>query len=331
MSTSPTHRVGEPHGAGVVSTSAVPESRWADVDGPVHYLDWDGPEGAPVLVLVHGLGGSVVNWATVAPHLARAYRVVAIDLAGFGRTQTHGRDVSVSANTRLLGRFVDAVIGHPVVLVGNSMGGLISVLLAHERPDLVAGLVLIDPALPVGPLARPDPLVTLTFGAYAIPAVGRIVTSRRRAFLSAEAQALAVLRLCCVDPGRVPEDVVDLHLQLARERDAYPDVDAELVVAARSLVFVLARRGEIDRVMHDLAVPVLLLHGDRDRLVPIRAARRVAEANPAWRFEVAHDIGHVPQLEAPEWTLGHVLGWLADEGAVAALAARPDPPPAAGA
>ena len=122
------------------------------------------------------------------------------------------------------------------------MGGLLAMLLADARPDLVSGLVLVDPAVPVGPTARPDPLVTLMFGAYAVPAVARVFMSRRRSVLSAEAQAMAVLRLCCVDTKRVPEHVVQQHLELAREREDYPDVDAELVVAGRSLVLVLARR-----------------------------------------------------------------------------------------
>ena len=55
---------------------------------------------------------------------------------------------------------------------------------------------------------------------------------------------------------------------------------------------------------------MLLLHGDEDRLVPVAAARAAAKANPAWRFEVAEDVGHVPQLEVPEWTAGHILDWL---------------------
>ena len=70
-------------------------------------------------------------------------------------------------------------------------------------------------------------------------------------------------------------------------------------------------------------MPVLLLHGEKDRLVPVRAARRVAAANPTWRFEVAPDAGHVPQLEVPEWTAHHVLDWLGQDGAAAALRARP--------
>jgi pimeloyl-ACP methyl ester carboxylesterase len=272
---------------------------------------------------VHGLGGSVLNWAAIAPTLAETCRVLAIDLVGFGRTQPLGRSPHIDGNRNLLARFIDEIIGHPVIVVGNSMGGLLAMLLADERPDLVAGLVLVDPAVPVGPTARPDPLVTLMFGAYAVPAVARVFMSRRRTLVSAEAQAMAVLRLCCVDTGRVPGHVVQQHLELAREREDFPDVDAELIVAGRSLVLVLARRRWLHALMGRISVPVLLLHGSRDRLVPIAAARSVARRNPTWRFEVAEDVGHVPQLEVPEWTLEKIQDWLRQEGAIAVLGARP--------
>jgi pimeloyl-ACP methyl ester carboxylesterase len=300
-----------------------PESRWVDLGGPVHYVDYGGPEEGPLLLLVHGLGGSLLNWAAIAPPLAQTCRVMAIDLVGFGRTQPLGRSPSVEHNRDLLIRFIDAVIGHPVILVGNSMGGLISMLVTEERPDLVAGLVLVDPAVPVGPTARPDPLVTMMFGAYAVPAVARVLMARRRSIFSAETQAMAVLRLCCVDTTRVPKHVLHQHLELAREREGYPDVDAELVVAGRSLVLVLARRRWLQGLMGRVTVPVLLLHGAKDRLVPLAAARAVARSNPMWRFEVAADVGHVPQLEVPEWTIEKMQDWMGSEGAVAVLSARP--------
>lgn len=289
----------------------------------MHYVDYGGPDDGPLLLLVHGLGGSLLNWAAIAPTLAETCRVVAIDLVGFGRTQPLGRSPHIDTNRDLLARFVDEVIGHPVILVGNSMGGLLSLLLADLRPDLVSGFVLVDPAVPVGPTARPDPLVTLMFGAYAVPALARVLMSRRRSLFSAESQAMAVLRLCCVDTRRVPGHVLRQHLELAREREDYPDVDAELIVAGRSLVLVLARRRWLDALMGRISKPVLLLHGAKDRLVPIAAARRVARANPTWRFEVAEDVGHVPQLEVPEWTVDQILDWLADEGTIAVLGARP--------
>ena len=276
------------------------------------------------MVCVHGLGGSLVNWAAVAPSLSKTCRVIALDLAGFGRTRSHGRSTSVNANQRLLHRFLTEVCGDPAILVGNSMGGLIAVLQTDAHPETVAGIVLIDPALPVGLASRPDPRVAAIFGLYAVPAVGRSVVARRRSSGSAEEVAMALLRLCCADPSLVPRPIVDQHLALARERNDYPDVDAELIVAARSLLWVLARRRVHASLLHNITVPVLLLHGDRDRLVPIASARTAAAANPTWRFEVAVGVGHVPQLEVPDWTISLILDWLETDGVAAAYAASPD-------
>lgn len=296
-------------------------SRWVDLDGPVHYVDYGGPVDGPLLVCVHGLGGSVANWAAVGPVLARTCRVLALDLAGFGRTLSSGRSTTVHGNQRLLHRFLTEVAGTPAVLVGNSMGGLISVLQTEADPETVAGLILVDPALPVGVRARPHPLVALIFASYAVPAVGRTLMSRRRTMRSADEQAMDVLRLCTVDPSKIPAEVIEAHRALARERLEYPDVDAELIIAARSLLWVLARRGRHAEMLRRITAPVLLLHGDRDRLVPLAAARSAAAANPLWRFEVARDVGHVPQLEAPEWTVERILDWLATDGRAAAMAA----------
>jgi pimeloyl-ACP methyl ester carboxylesterase len=302
-----------------------PESRWVDLDGPVHYLDYGGPAEGPLMVCVHGLGGSALNWAAVAPDLAGTCRVVAIDLAGFGHTHGGARSTSVQANEVLLHRFLAEVAGTPAILVGNSMGGLISIMLAARRPDAVAGLVLVDPALPVALGSWPDPRIVAAFATFLVPAVGRRVLARRRDNASAEEAAHALLRLCCADPSRVPEDVVDLHVDLAARRRDYPDVDAELLVAAQSLLWVLADRRRYAAMQRSIDVPVLLLHGDRDRLVHIASARAAAAANPGWTFEVAHGIGHVPQLEAPTWTIDAVRRWLAAHPHVAEVAAQARP------
>jgi pimeloyl-ACP methyl ester carboxylesterase len=301
---------------------SLPPASWADLDGPVHFLDFGGPEDGALVVLVHGLGGSALNWAAVAPALAERHRVVALDLAGFGRTRSGGRSVAVHDNQRLLHRFLTQVAGSPAILVGNSMGGLITVLQSHHHPDTVAAAVLIDPALPVGPTARPDPLVGMAFTAYAVPALGRRVVGGARRLRSADQRTVDLLRLCCADASRVPERIVEHHLDLARERHLDPEVDAELLVAARSLMWVLARRRRHAAMMRGIRVPVLLLHGDRDRLVPIAAARAAAAANPGWRFEVAEGVGHVPQLEVPEWTVHQIETWLTTEAAGATELAR---------
>src|SRR5664279_5053228 len=91
-----------------------PPSQWVDLDGPVHYVDYGGLPDGPLLVCVHGLGGSLVNWAALGPSLSKTCRVLALDLAGFGRTRSHGRSTSVHANQRLLHRFLTQVCQEPV-------------------------------------------------------------------------------------------------------------------------------------------------------------------------------------------------------------------------
>src|ERR1051325_5990417 len=107
--------------------------------------------------MVHGLGGNALNWMAVGPAIARTHRAMAIDLAGFGQTPLHGRSATVNANAQLVFDFIETVIGEPVVLMGNSMGGHIAILEAASHPDWVHSMVLVDPAIPGTTVARPAP------------------------------------------------------------------------------------------------------------------------------------------------------------------------------
>lgn len=88
----------------------------------------------------------------------------------------------------------------------------------------------------------------------------------------------------------------------------------------------MARPAATIRQLDGLRQPAMLLHGARDRLIPLAAARRTSAAHPDWRFEVAPDIGHVPMLEAPEWTRVAIDGWLDGDGASAARTASAHDP-----
>src|SRR5947207_15595617 len=112
-------------------------SRTIDLDGPVHYADFGGT--GPTLVLVHGLGGSHVNWMAVAPPLARDARVLAVDLAGFGRTPLGERSADVHANRILLDRCLEGVAAGPAVLAGNWIGGCVAMMGAGLAPGRGAG------------------------------------------------------------------------------------------------------------------------------------------------------------------------------------------------
>jgi len=290
-------------------------SRTVDLDGPVHYVDFGGPEGGPTVVLVHGLGGSHLNWDLLAPLLRPHARVLAIDLPGFGRSEPGARSASVPANVGALDRFLAEVAGRPAILVGNSMGGMLSILAAGHRPQAVSGLVLLDPAVP-GPRRALDPLVAAMFAVYAVPFLGERFLRRRRTRQTNLARVVEMLRLVGVDPDSLPSPVIDRSVTLLEERQDVEGMDRAFLAAARSLLRILIDPRRYRKAMASIAVPVLLVHGDRDRLVPVAAARDIARRHPAWRYLELAGIGHVPQLQVPERVAEAILAWLTENALV---------------
>jgi pimeloyl-ACP methyl ester carboxylesterase len=284
-------------------------SRTIDIDGPVHYVDFGGPDDGPAVVLVHGLGGSHLNWDLFAPLLSPHARVRALDLPGFGRSEPGGRKASVQANVAVLDRFLTQVVREPAILVGNSMGGMLSILAAGERPDAVSGLVLLDPAIP-GPRRALDPLVAATFAIYALPFGGERFLRLRRTRQTALVRVREMLELCGVDPDRIPAEVIDRSITLLEERRDVEGMDRAFLAAARSLLRLLIDPRRYRRAMASIDAPVLLVHGDKDRLIPVAAARDIARRHPRWRYSEMPGVGHVPQLQVPDQLATEVLDWV---------------------
>lgn len=283
-----------------------------DLDGPVHWIDFGGPANAIPMVFVHGLGGSHLNWALIGQALAEGRRVVALDLRGFGLTPGTRRNSTVQSNARLVDRFIRDVIGGPVILVGNSMGGLISIIQTAANPETVNGLVLVDPALPV-PRRLPDPGVAATFIAYAVPGVGEMSMKVMQARLSPDDLVRRIVKLCFADPTRASPDMLRIGAELVMQRREIPQKEEAFLGAARSLMRFLMNAGQFESMMNRIEVPVLLIHGESDRLVPIAAAQRAAATRPAWDTAFLPGIGHTPQLEAPHETIGIITDWLGRE------------------
>jgi pimeloyl-ACP methyl ester carboxylesterase len=284
-------------------------SHVSDIDGPVHWADFGGPAGAPPIVMVHGLGGSHLNWARVARPLTERNRVITIDLPGFGFSPAAGRKTSIEANTKILDRFISGIVGGPVILMGNSMGGAITILEAAASPQTVAAVVLVDPALP-RPAEVPDRQVAAQFLMYALPGVGEAFMDISRSRTDREFVE-RVINLCFADPRRSSPELMDAATELvAYRRRHMPNQDAAFLQAARSVVRAGLRPRKFKNTMKSLVQPVLLIHGDRDRLVPVTAARVAAAANPKWDTEILHGVGHTPQLEDPDAVIRAVSRWL---------------------
>jgi pimeloyl-ACP methyl ester carboxylesterase len=144
----------------------------------------------------------------------------------------------------------------------------------------------------------------------------------------------SILSLCCVDTSRVPADALAQHVAVARQALLLPETEGEISASARSMIAIFTGDllgGAYRRAIGSITCPVLLLHGTRDRLVPIAVARAAARANPAWTMIEIPGVGHVPQLEAPEDTASVIIGWLGTAGQPAARAASPASPSRPGA
>ena len=279
----------------------------ADLDGPVHYLDYGG-SGRPA-VLVHGLGGNALNWMAVAPRIAETHRVLALDLAGFGQTPLFHRSATVGANAQLLHDFVERIVGEPVLLVGNSMGGHIAILEAAEHPDSVTALVLVDAAVAGARLRRAEPMMMGALAAISLPGLGPALFNRRFSRVDPEALVRQTLALVCADASRVDPSVVAAHVTLTRERAHLgPQNTRAFVQAFRSIGFRVADPRFWAKVRR-VAAPALIVHGRLDRIVPVSAALELKRRRPDWKLEILEGMGHVPMLEAPEMFVRALEAW----------------------
>lgn len=286
------------------------ESHTADLGVTVHYVDYGGTPDGPAVVLVHGLGGSHLNWDLLAPQLTSHGRVLALDLPGFGMSPPRRRPATVRRNVAVLARFVREIAGPPVVLVGNSMGGLVSVLLTAREPLLVSGLVLLDPALPAPRRVLRSPQAAAVLLMHALPGVGERLRRNRRRRIGARATVQETLRLCGVDEEALPDGLVERYVALVEHQSDVAGIDRAFLSASRSLAWTLVRAHRYRAAMSSIPVPVLLVHGEEDRLVPVSAARAAARDHPAWRYVELPGVGHLPQLQVPHELALVFLDWV---------------------
>jgi pimeloyl-ACP methyl ester carboxylesterase len=284
--------------------------RTVDLDGPVHFVDFGGD--GPPLLMVHGLTGSALNWMAVGPELSKHHHAMAIDLAGFGQTPLFHRSAALGSNANLVHSFIEQVIGEPVILMGNSMGGHIAILEGCDHPRWVTALVLVDPAIPGVQIRRPDPGLLGFAAAVSIPGgLAEIVVDRQARELGAEQLVKRIIAVVAADPARIDSKMLEAHVQLTRERANLGRQNSRAFLqATRSLGLRMADPRFWTKVKK-VQAPTLVIHGDLDRLIPIAAARDLIRRRPDWTLEVMEGVGHVPMMETPELFLRVVDKWLA--------------------
>jgi pimeloyl-ACP methyl ester carboxylesterase len=268
-----------------------------DIDGPVSVIEYGGS--GPLAVCVHGLEGSALNWRLISDQLGERHTVVAPDLNGFGYTEPLDRPSTVEHNASVVAEVIRHY-GGPALLIGNSMGGLVSLITAAETPDLITGLVLVDAAGPVGSWSRLNPATLAKLGTPLLPGVGPRLIDAYRATRTAEEGVVEAYQFVTADPDSVDPIAFADALEVAELRRSQPWATGSLIEATRSIAPWVLRRKPYTKMIHRIPHPALIVHGTRDDVVQVDTTRWLAAQRPDWTVAYMKGLGHVPMIEAPD-------------------------------
>jgi pimeloyl-ACP methyl ester carboxylesterase len=241
----------------------------------------------PVLLLIHGMGGTFENWREVVEPLARHHTVIAPDLPGHGTSAPGGGDYSIGALAAGL-RDLLVTLGHErATLVGHSLGGGIAMQLGYQFPEMVERLVLVSSG-GLGPEVSP------VLRAAALPGADLFIAATADI---GERVGTAVGRGLSAIGLRPNADVAEVLRGYASLSD--PERRAAFLGTVRAVIGTGGQRVDAsDRLYLAEAVPVLIVWGARDSIIPAHHGEDAHRAIPGSRLEVFEDVGHLPQLEA---------------------------------
>lgn len=249
------------------------------------YLDRG--QGEPVL-LIHGFGGDKDNWTLFARALPDRYRVIAVDLPGFGE---NSRDPAARYDVRTQSERLLAFVDHLGLarfhLVGNSMGGNLSARFAADHPERVRSLALFD----ASGVKSPTPSEV----ARAVDAGGSPLV------INTPEDFERILKLNFVKPPDVPRFITRYFAQRAFDNRAFNQKIFKDIGAWPARM-----EGDLMRIK----APTLVLWGDSDRVIDVSAADVYTAGIAGAKKVVLSACGHLPMIERPQETADHYLAFL---------------------
>ena len=259
------------------------------------------------LILLHGFGACIEHWRNNIPIIAEQYPVYALDLLGFGASRKISTNFTINFWAEQVYDFWQVFILKPVVLVGNSIGSLVCLAIAERYPEMVQGITLINlPDVSLRQEMIPNGLLPL------ISTVERLVASPlllkplfhllRRPSVIGRWAAVAYPDAAAISPELV--DILTIPTQDLGAATTF----TRLCQAVNHPNFSPSARQLLAR----LSLPILLVWGTQDRMVPISLAPRFTDINPNIKFISLEGAGHCPHDEHPEWFNSLLLDWLAD-------------------
>ncbi len=259
----------------------------------------------PPLVLLHGFGASIEHWRNNIPVLRENYTVYALDLLGFGASRKADTNYTINLWVEQIRDFWQTLINEPVILVGNSIGSLVCLTAAATYPDMVKGLVMLNlPDVSLRQEMLPkiiQPLVTTVENLVASPLLIKNLLKlvRKPGIIRNWA------KLAYEDKTAINEELVSILSIPAYDEGAEQTFYA-LFKGVRKSNFAPA----VKDTLPQLDMPILLIWGLKDRMIPPSLAGIFAKLNPRVELVELAGVGHCPHDEFPEKFNYLILDWL---------------------
>lgn len=246
---------------------------------------------------VHGLAGSSLNWTDLMYLLAPRLPGLALDLPGFGLSgPAPDHDYSLQSHTDAVIALIEAEGGRPMHLFGNSLGGVVSLRVAAQRPELVRTLTLISPAVPMYRVKFTNVHMPLML----LPGMPGVMFRLPQAN-GPDARAELFIGLCWADRSTLHPVRRQEWIDEVRRREMFEHTDRAYVDSLRGLAtgFLPRSPNDIWKTISQVTTPSLVVFGRHDRLIDVRVAPKAERTFPDARIVVYDDLGHVSQMEDP--------------------------------
>ena len=263
-----------------------PTEEYINVNG-IRTRYWTAGDKGPALLLIHGFGASVEIWQHNIEPLAKFYKVYAIDLVGFGRTEKHEGPYTPSFMVDFINDALTVLNLEKVTLIGLSMGGGLSILYTLRFPHKVDKLVLVDSA----GLGKE---IIFSMRLMSLPFLGELITkpSRKMAYL--------FFKPAVLNPNQLKGQFTDIYYGLF----SLPGAQMALLKVLRSMGTILGvKKNILNETMmnlHRITSPTLIIWGRQDAIIPLKQAYYAKEKIPNSKLQIIEQCGHMPNFEKPD-------------------------------
>ena len=263
-----------------------PTEEYINVNG-IRTRYWTAGDKGPALLLIHGFGASVEIWQHNIEPLAKFYKVYAIDLVGFGRTEKHEGPYTPSFMVDFINDALTVLNLEKVTLIGLSMGGGLSILYTLRFPHKVDKLVLVDSA----GLGKE---VIFSMRLMSLPFLGEFVTkpSRKMAYL--------FFKPAVLNPNQLKGQFTDIYYELF----SLPGAQTAMLKVIRSGCNIFGIKKDVlnETLMnlHRITSPTLIIWGRQDAILPLKQAYYAKEKISNSKLHIIEQCGHMPNFEKPD-------------------------------